>query len=58
MSANVRCRSFVRAVVESRASPRSATLTAAAGFAAIELPTEKAALIALGDAASHGVGPL
>ena len=57
MSANVR-RSFISRLLPKVAVATLGTLTAAAGFAAIELPTDKAALIALGDAASHGVGPL
>ena len=57
MSANVR-RSSLSRLLAKVAVATLGTLTAAAGFAAIELPTDKAALIALGRAASHGVGPL
>ena len=57
MSANVRRSSLCR-LLSKVAVATLGMLTAAASFAAIELPTEKAALIALGDAASHGVGPL
>src|ERR1700741_394125 len=48
MSATVRCSSFC-AFLPRIAGAALGLLTAAASFAAIELPTEKAALIALGE---------